>query len=80
MLLFKLQTAELERLTHAREAEIKFIGEQNELEIAKSKEMVTIEIEKFGSMVKAIGSDTLRSIAVAGPENQVYILLYPHVM
>ena len=69
----KLQTAELERLTRAREAEIKYVGEQNELEIAKSKEMVTIETEKFSNMVQAIGTDTLRSIATAGPENQVYI-------
>lgn len=64
----------MERLTRAREAETKFIREQNELEISKSKEMSTIETKKFQEMVDAIGSDTIASIATAGPEMQVCCL------
>ncbi|XP_071850070.1 major vault protein-like isoform X2 [Apostichopus japonicus] len=63
--------SELERLTRAREAEIKYIKDQNELEISKSKQLAEIETEKFKNTVAAIGSDTIRSIAVAGPEMQV---------
>jgi major vault protein len=58
-------------LTRAREAETKFIREQNDLEITKSKEMSGIETEKFKNMVDSIGSDTIASIANAGPEMQV---------
>ena len=58
-------------MTRAREAETKFIREQNELEITKAKEMSGIETEKFKNMVDSIGSDTIASIANAGPEMQV---------
>ncbi len=60
-------------MSRAREAENKFIKEQNELDIDKTKEMAAIETEKFQNMVKAIGSDTLASIATAGPEMQVCV-------
>lgn len=65
------QESELERLTSAREAENKFIREQNELEIDKTKEMAAIETHKFKDMVAAIGPDTIASIANSGPEMQV---------
>ena len=58
-------------MTCAREAETKFIREQNDLEITKAKEMSGIETEKFKNMVDSIGSDTIASIANAGPEMQV---------
>lgn len=35
---------ELDCQTQAREAEIKFIREQNELEVSKAKELSTIEV------------------------------------
>ena len=38
--------SELERLTAAREAESKYVQQQNEMEIGKSKEMVAIEVRK----------------------------------
>lgn len=66
------QESELERLTNARQAEIRYVKEQNELEISKSREVSNIETEKFKHMVDAIGADTLKSIALAGPEMQVY--------
>lgn len=41
------------------------------MEINKSKEMAAIEIEKFENMVKAIGPETIKAIANAGPQMQV---------
>ena len=58
-------------MTRAREAETKYVGEQNELEITKAREMANIETEKFNNMVRAIGSDTISAIATSGPEMQV---------
>ncbi|XP_038074409.1 major vault protein-like [Patiria miniata] len=66
--------SELDRLTHAREAELKYVTEQNEMEIGKSREMSEIETDKFNKMVTSIGSDTIRAIAVSGPEMQVKLL------
>ena len=61
----------MERLTHARDAEMKYLKEQNELEIEKSKEMSEIETNKFKNMVDAIGAQTLLAMATAGPDLQV---------
>ena len=58
-------------MTRAREAETKFIREQNDLEITKTKEMAGIETKKFKNMVDSVGSDTIASITNAGPEMQV---------
>jgi len=58
-------------LTRAREAETKYVREQNELEITKAREMASIETEKFNNMVQAIGADTISAIATSGPEMQV---------
>ncbi len=70
-MIFFPQESELERLTRAREAETKYVREQNELDIGKAKEMSTIESKKFQEMVDAIGADTIAAIATAGPEMQV---------
>lgn len=56
------------------QAESKYVAQQNDMEIGKSKEMVAIEVRKFQDMVGAVGPDTLRAIAVAGPEMQVKLL------
>eukprot|EP00920_Eleutheroschizon_duboscqi_P043942 GHVT01104734.1.p1 GENE.GHVT01104734.1~~GHVT01104734.1.p1 ORF type:complete len:277 (+),score=39.07 GHVT01104734.1:100-831(+) len=66
--------SELQQLTSAREAEMKYLREQNELEISKSRELTAIETAKFKDTVSAIGTDTLKAIAVAGPEMQVKLL------
>ena len=47
---------------------------QNELEISKTRDLATIESNKFKQMVDAIGADTIRSIATSGPEMQVKLL------
>ncbi len=66
--------AELSRLKLAREAEIKFAREQNELEIEKKGEMSRIETDKFKLQVESIGSATIQSIATSGPDTQVKLL------
>eukprot|EP00117_Sycon_ciliatum_P000910 scpid34518/ scgid6797/ Major vault protein len=66
--------SELERLGKAREAELKYLREQNDLEVTKEREIAGIETKKFQEQVGAIGKDTIRSIAVSGPETQVKLL------
>ncbi|XP_076435145.1 major vault protein-like isoform X2 [Babylonia areolata] len=66
--------SELDRLTSAREAELKYVSEQNDLELTKAKELAGIETSKFKNMVDAIGTNTLATIANAGPEMQVKML------
>lgn len=58
----------------AREAEIKFLREQNELEINKKGDMSRIETERFKLQVEAIGPQTIQSIATSGPDTQVKLL------
>ena len=64
----------MERLSNARSAENKYIAEQNELEVSKAERMSEIEVNKFKMMVSAIGADTLKAMANAGPEMQVRLL------
>ncbi|XP_071093773.1 major vault protein-like [Haliotis cracherodii] len=66
--------SELERLTQARDAELRYVKEQNDLELDKSREVSSIETQKFKEMVSAVGADTLRTMASAGPELQVKLL------
>jgi len=46
----------------------------NELEITRARDLANIESGKFKRIVDTIGKDTLRSIAVAGPEMQEKLL------
>jgi major vault protein len=66
--------SEIERLEAAREAELKYIEHQNQLQVHKERAMMEIEQEKFKAMVDAIGADTLKAMAQAGPEMQVKLL------
>ena len=70
----------MKRLTAAREAETKYIKEQNELEISKTGELAAIESDKFKQMVTSIGAETIQSIATAGPEMQVCTTYYFHYL
>ena len=63
----------MERLTRAREAETKYVTEQNELEITKARETANIKTE-FNNMVQANDSDTISAIATSGPEMLVCIM------
>lgn len=62
-------------MTKAREAEMHYVKEQNDMEIKKSSEMSEIESKKFEQMVSSIGAGTIQSIATAGPDMQVGISL-----
>jgi major vault protein len=58
----------------AQEAEITHQKALNELEITKAKELAAIEAKKFKDIVDAIGAETIKSIAQAGPEMQAKLL------
>lgn len=66
--------AELERLEKAREAELRYNKEQNELEISKTKQLAEIEVQKFKNLVSSLGTETIKAVAVSGPEMQVKLL------
>jgi major vault protein len=66
--------AELSRLKLAREAEIKFVREQNELEIDKKFKMSRIQTDKFRLQVESIGSSTIQAIATCRPDTKVKLL------
>jgi len=59
---------DLAQLKARQEAEISHQKALNELEISRAKDLALIESSKFKRIVTAIGSDTLREIALAGPE------------
>jgi len=66
--------AELEQLRLKNAAEIKHQTAMVELQLAKAKEMAQIESQKFGNVVNAIGRETIKKIAQAGPEMQAKLL------
>jgi len=59
---------------HRHEAEVNHKKSLNDLEIYKVRELATIEATKFKGIVQAIGTDTITSIAQAGPEMQAKLL------
>ncbi|MBN3276778.1 MVP protein, partial [Polyodon spathula] len=67
-------STELARLSKAREQELVYQREQNKLEVERASRLGEIEIKKFQELVHSIGADTIRAIAVAGPELQVKLL------
>lgn len=66
-----MQEAELQRLTKAREQELTYKQQMDNLEVEKQKRLARIESERFGQLVQSLGSDTLKEMARAGPETQV---------
>eukprot|EP00128_Syssomonas_multiformis_P004078 Colp12_sorted_trinity150504_noHs@22725 len=66
--------SELARLKQAREAEIEYVTEQNRLEIDKMQRISELEIRKFHEQVTVIGPDTIKAMALAGPELQAKLL------
>lgn len=48
--------------------------ESDEMEIEKSDKTSEIEVTKFKQLVKAIGSQTIRAMAMSGPENRAKLL------
>ncbi|EGG14464.1 major vault protein [Cavenderia fasciculata] len=66
--------AELEQTIALHESEIDHIQSLNELEVNKAKELAGIEVSKFSNQVEALGTETIKSIAQAGPEMQAKLL------
>uniref|UniRef100_A0A3Q4BD11 Major vault protein n=1 Tax=Mola mola TaxID=94237 RepID=A0A3Q4BD11_MOLML len=66
--------AELQRLAKAREQELSYKQQMNNLEVEKQKCLTQIESERFSQLVQSVGSDTLKEMACAGPEMQVKML------
>mmetsp|Transcript_21575 Transcript_21575/g.35737 ORF Transcript_21575/g.35737 Transcript_21575/m.35737 type:complete len:890 (+) Transcript_21575:109-2778(+) len=65
---------ELHQLTQRQKAEIEHERELIQLEIAKARELAQIESGKIKSTIDAIGTDTIKAIALAGPELQAKLL------
>jgi major vault protein len=65
---------ELNQLMARQEAEIAHQKALNSLEISRAKDLAAIEASKFKSIVTAVGADTLREIAEAGPQMQQQLL------
>jgi major vault protein len=66
--------ADLTQLKARQETEISHQKALNELEIARARDLATIESSKFKRIVSAIGSNTLKEIANAGPALQLSLL------
>jgi len=65
---------DLNQLMARQEAEIAHQKALNSLEISRAKDLAAIESSKFKNIVTAIGADTLREIAEAGPQMQQQLL------
>ncbi|XP_077385851.1 major vault protein isoform X2 [Festucalex cinctus] len=66
--------AELMRLAKAREQELSYRKQMDQLEVEKQEKLANIESERFNKLVTSLGSDTLAEMARAGPELQVKML------
>jgi len=66
--------AELTTLKAKQIAEIDHTKSVNELEVAKARSLADIESQKFKNIVSAIGADTIKSMAEAGPAMQAKLL------
>jgi major vault protein len=66
--------AEISQIKKRNDNEIREIQQLNELEITRARRMATIEAKKFKDIVHAIGADTIKAIAQAGPEMQAKLL------
>jgi len=66
--------AELTQLKARQETEIQHQKALNELEILRARDLAGIESSKFSRIVTAIGANTLKEIAQAGPQLQLELL------
>lgn len=66
--------AELEQTKARQQAEIDHRRQLDDLDISKAEKLSSIETSKFANVVKAIGADTIKAIAQAGPEMQAKLL------
>ncbi|ESO90246.1 hypothetical protein LOTGIDRAFT_123412 [Lottia gigantea] len=57
-----------------RRYEIDYLRKENELELNRTKRMAAIEINNFENKVNALGVETLKAMARAGPETKIKLL------
>jgi len=67
-------SAELTQLVQKQEAEMTHLEQLNELEVTRARELAGIEAKKFKDIVDAIGKQTIKSMAEAGPAMQAKLL------
>eukprot|EP01106_Pelomyxa_sp_JSP_P013249 TRINITY_DN38_c0_g1_i4.p2 TRINITY_DN38_c0_g1~~TRINITY_DN38_c0_g1_i4.p2 ORF type:complete len:350 (+),score=112.19 TRINITY_DN38_c0_g1_i4:359-1408(+) len=67
-------TSDLDEQKKRQKMELEHKKKLTELEIKRTKDLAEIEQTKFGEVVGAIGADTIRAIAQAGPEMQAKLL------
>ncbi|KAM6904758.1 major vault protein [Xenentodon cancila] len=66
--------AELQRLAKAREQELNYKKEMDNLEVEKQERLAQIESKRFQELMGSLGRETLKDMARAGPEMQVKLL------
>ncbi|XP_044303805.1 major vault protein [Varanus komodoensis] len=66
--------SELKRLAQAREQELRFNKSQADLDVAHAQALAEVEVKKFEAVIQSLGPDTIRAIAVSGPEMQAKLL------
>ncbi|XP_073689452.1 major vault protein isoform X2 [Garra rufa] len=66
--------SELARLCKAREQELNYKKEMDQLEVDKQQKLAEIESRRFTKLIESLGTDTLKEMARAGPELQVKLL------
>uniref|UniRef100_A0A8C1TY31 Major vault protein n=1 Tax=Cyprinus carpio TaxID=7962 RepID=A0A8C1TY31_CYPCA len=66
--------AELARLCKAREQELNYKKEMDQLEVEKQQKLAGIESQRFKQLMESLGTETLKEMARAGPELQVKLL------
>jgi major vault protein len=66
--------AELEQLRNKQLQEVQHRQARVELELNKARELAAIEAKKFKELVDAIGPETIKKMAQAGPEMQAKLL------
>jgi len=66
--------ADLEQLKKRNLQEVDHKRSMNELSINKARELAAIEAKKFKDVVDAIGPETIKKMALAGPEMQAKLL------
>jgi major vault protein len=72
---FKIKSeSEMAQLKARQQADVAHKKAIAQMEIAKAKELAAIEGDKFKDIVDAIGADTIKAIAQAGPEMQAKLL------
>lgn len=67
-------TAALEEQKKRQQMELEHKSKVTELEIKRNRDMAEIETNKFAEVVGAIGPETIKAIAQAGPEMQAKLL------